>query len=850
MALLGRVPGTPDSGGGEMLSGRQRASIMGTVQSAGWVRRFGFRAGRNTASNSSAAMALYKATSTVVTDLVAQTASVPVTTPMDGNGYGGTNHYQTVTGVPVSPNQNYALALRVLSTSLAYGQDNSGHPMHFKTATTFASPYGASSVSAQGKMSLWLEIDTNHAPAAPTMISPANNAAVADTTPTITVRHNDLDTAYGDYMRYYKIELWDATNTNRLQTSGQATATTAQHASGVAEWTPALLTAGRTYTIRAHTYDYHGVISPATTTKFTVNTGGAFSSVTLLGMETKRDANGYAVLDDTVQPTVRLKWQHADGINTSSITLTARRMDTSEVYRAARTASRVVAPNGETDIVWADGTPAWADLARQNVPLRIEAQAVDAAGGASAIAQSESFVVNPRPTVPGSPVPMSGKIVSEAPVYRFRVTDPNDQTEDLGFLVTLSGPNGALRTYGTADMRYVGEDQWEVPISAADLIDGYATYTVNVRVYDPYGDTFTATAGPNWTFGYVAPPALAITNPTDEQVIASGTPNITWTLDRPQVRRWVRVWRPGQVYDTGWETTASLSHQVPPMRLSNNQYYDVRIDVETSDGLSAWTHTQFRVQYPQPAAMTGVTVTAVASSVFDNGGSTYGPQYPNIRVAWTPVTTDLASNEDWRGVKLERTTAGKPTKTWLFIDRNQNEFTDTSVENGVLYTWTISYAKEINSGYDVIDSTPVVLTVAPLILYPTLTSDDPSDPAVTMHFWRDITAKPETDHEEVPSWGELPFLFQGPKFQGTISGTFRAMDDDTGLALYTARQIAQAVAELQRPMTDQNGRRTPKTVNYRDDRTSLPGVSVLGFSEDYDRNTRTTTFSIRLAQYA
>jgi len=833
-----------------MLSGRQRASIMGTVQNAGWVRRFGFRAGRNTASASSAAMALYKATSTVVTDLVAQTASVAITVPMSGTGSGGTNYYQTVTGVPVSPNQNYALALRVLSTSLAYGQDNSGHPMHFKTATTFASPYAAGSVSAQGKMSMWLEIDNNRAPTAPTMIGPADNASVVDTTPTITVRHNDPDAAYGDYLRYYKIELWDATNMNRLQSSGYATATASQQASGQADWTPALLTAGTTYTIRAHTYDYHGVISAPTTTRFTINSGGAFNFVRVLGLESKKDANGYNVLDDTVQPIIRVQWQHANAYSTQSVTLTVRRMDTNEVYRAARTANLTITPIYDTDIAWTTGTPAWADLARQNVPLRIEAQAVDAAGGASAIGLSEVFVVNPRPTVPSNPVPASGVTVSEAPVYRFRVTDANDNTEDLQFLVVLDQPVGANKVYETADMRYVGEDQWEIPIATADLTDGYATYAVNVLVFDPYTTIFEATEGPAWTFTYVEPPAIAITNPDDEEVITTGTPNLTWTLDRPQVRRWIRIWRPGQIYDTGWETTASLSHQVPPLRLNNNYNYDVRIDVETSDGLRAWTHTQFRIQYPQPAAMTGVTATAVTSSVFDYGGSTYGPQYPNIRLVWTALTTAIVSNEDWRGVKLERRAPFKPTKSWLFMDRLQTEFTDTSAENGVLYTWAISYGKSINNGFDVVDSTPVILTASATILYPTLTSDNPDDPAVTMHFWRDIKAKPETDHEEVPSWGELPFLFQGPKYQGTISGTFRAMDDDTGLALFTARQIATAVAELQRPLIDQNGKRTPKTVNYRDDRTSLPGVSVLDFDEDYDRNSRTTTFSIRLAQYA
>jgi hypothetical protein len=247
--------------------------------------------------------------------------------------------------------------------------------------------------------------------------------------------------------------------------------------------------------------------------------------------------------------------------------------------------------------------------------------------------------------------------------------------------------------------------------------------------------------------------------------------------------------------------------------------------------------------------MLGVELEPVMSNPADWGGSTFPPQYPNIEITWFPVEEATVAAEDWQGYRIVRT-GGDEEREWVFMDRNATGFTDTSPANGITYTYTVTYRKEINNGFDMIESEAVVLTGAATILYPTLTSESPDDPAVTMHFWRDLELRPATDHTEVESWGTLPFLFQGPKYQKIITGTFRAMDDDTGEARFTAADIVARVEALQRPHVTLNGKTVPRTLNYRDHKTEAPGVSVREFRDIYEHGKRTGTYSITLSQHA
>src|SRR5690606_28333153 len=187
MAVYGRKPGTNDIGVGHMAAGQARGSIMGRPSSSGWVYAFGGRVGKQPGgSNANYYEALYGVSGSTIASLVGSSVAGVAAAVMDYGGSGSNQTVKPTAPIKIHNTTTYALVTRVSSGDFAHGQDHSGHPMHERTGagSSFPSPFNASSVSPQGKMSLWVEYQPNRAPSRPTGLFPANGAQVT-ATPTL-----------------------------------------------------------------------------------------------------------------------------------------------------------------------------------------------------------------------------------------------------------------------------------------------------------------------------------------------------------------------------------------------------------------------------------------------------------------------------------------------------------------------------------------------------------------------------------------------------------------------------------------------------------------------------------------
>lgn len=277
MSQLGYKPTTKARGVGEMAPDRLRVTRIGSFAQGTWVTHIGIRMGRSTGTATVAKLVTYNYAALSPTTLVHATPSIAVNTFMPNNDPAAGMVYEVpVTGLYLAPGQVIAGGLfNDGPGSLAYGQSNSGAIMFFDSGTAPTDPYNEDTSSAQGDMDIYYIGVSNRQPSAPEMITPRAGEQTVDTTPLVQARFVDADIPYGDYVSAYLIEVWDAANTTRIQTSGVVTTDSGERASGIIDHTLTTLTSGALYILRVYTYDRGGVQSPARVTPFTVQAGGA-----------------------------------------------------------------------------------------------------------------------------------------------------------------------------------------------------------------------------------------------------------------------------------------------------------------------------------------------------------------------------------------------------------------------------------------------------------------------------------------------------------------------------------------------------------------------------------------------
>ena len=226
------------------------------------------------------------------------------------------------------------------------------------------------------------------------------------------------------------------------------------------------------------------------------------------------------------------------------------------------------------------------------------------------------------------------------------------------------------------------------------------------------------------------------------------------------------------------------------------------------------------------------------------------PQEPNVELGWDTVDDVTVPDAEWVGYLVTRTSADGEVTQWTVADRNQPGMTDTTPAGGVEYTYTVQYQHIFNT-VDVLNSAPVALTATVDVRHATITSDNPDDPAVTLHFWDERGVRLHVGVEEVELLGQAtPETWHARTDYDRISGTFTPIDDQSGNGYYTARQIIDAVRTLARPITDENGRVVPRSLTYRDPKGRNLRVVILSV-EEADRHLASRgAFTIELLEVA
>jgi len=819
---LGRKPSGNDIGFGYLAAGLVRGTIAGRVSANGWLYLFGARVGNDGDGNATYAQAIYEASGTTITAKLGGSGNAVAATVMTWGGEGANQTVKPTAPIKVRTGIDYALPIRTISGTLVHGQDNSGALMHDRAISSFPDPFGATSVRPEGRLSTWAEIQNNRAPKTPTGLFPAAGATVT-ASPTLGADFRDDDEVLpgfalgqADKVKSYRFEVWNQQKTSRLRDSGVLAATGAQQTARRVTWMPATLTPG-TYVARCTVYDQFDTPSPQAEWTFTINSGGAVS-VAITPAQIAGEQNGWPVTNRTAQPgndlVIATTWSHGSGYAAVAANLRVKAAGGSVVRPETQVAISVPSGSGTTFTITAGSGnfAAWAALTRGQ-RYSIEAQLQDSTGGWSVWATTGQFLVNAAPGTPTSALPTSGAF-GDYPELSALIADPNDDSAALvaEFAVRPAGDagNGVVipfirRSYG--DGRHYGQP------NATEMPD-YGDYQWRVRGVDPWG---LAGEWTTWqTFTYAEPPQITVTSPAPDAVIATGTPTISFTVDRSIVSYSIRIWNAATnalVYEFSSSVSgSSASHQVASGILRNQITYRTQIEVTAVDGMSGWVDTFFTIQYPAfvgPGGMTAVRIPGPFEA------SQPPSTWSQIEVSWNPVSQATAPDEEFKGYVLYLTDigTGEETMAAVITSRSETSWVFRTPTSGHVYQFGATYLREINE-VDTVESQRSTAELGVNLIDTTIITLDEDAIGAPLRFWEERGADWITDVEVVPSWTEHPIGFQGSTNSNVVSGTFMVMDDEWGS--YTARDIVAAVRSMAGPKQDADGRLRPRVISYRD----------------------------------
>lgn len=846
MPTIGRKPSGNDIGYGEMLPNHARASNVGKILTNGWLTLFGGRLGRNTGTSPTAQFAVFGSAPGVVNDILGVSGTFAVGTVMVDSWSGSDYTSKATTPVMIGPGAPYgdgsyvALGVRASGASIAHGQDNSGWMMYEDTSITgFADTWTPDNNRPEGKMSLWAEITTNRPPDKPTGLSPVNNGRVAISTPTLACDFRDPDEVLpgfalgqGDKVKKYLFEIWNSARTIRLATSSITTATTARQTARRVSWTcPTSLSPG-SYVARATVYDQFDTPSPVAEWTFTVGAGGTAIPSFAAGVVAGIGSDGSPVTNSTT-PGASVLWQSQDGVAMAN--LNVRILDpagaaiaalggTPTPLRGPWFIAKTVANGATTAFTfaeWAAASGGFAPLPEGTV-CRIETQAIDANGILSPWAATGFITINATPNVPTGLSPASGTSFATFPVLSALITDATNDTSTLNstFRVRLASDPGngvsASGSYNSATGRH------EVAASATLFPSGVNAYQWSVAATDAWGKAGAFSA---WTaITYVTAPAIVITSPTEGQAVTTGTPVMTWTVDRTQVSWQIGLYEVDAVGVVIQRATlfsvnndASKISYTPAALLHNGRRYRLDLIITTSDGLVTTVSRTFTIAYPAPSALTTIAASTLPGP-FEH--ATDPSEWSRISVTWDAATVAQVADVDFGGYLLRRINLETQQSIVLAhpLTRDARLFIDRTAVSGVAYEYRATYLKRVNT-FDMVESVPAVAQSSVTLKHSTIVTMDDDDLGCPLRYWTDRSLEWVTDVEVIPTWGSKPVIFSGVSDASVLSGSFAVMDDPNGT--YTARDVIATVREIARPKIGDDGYPLPRVVLYRDSRRRL-----------------------------
>lgn len=320
----------------------------------------------------------------------------------------------------------------------------------------------------------------------------------------------------------------------------------------------------------------------------------------------------------------------------------------------------------------------------------IRARGIDQYGLYGSYSAAQSFTVTHLPTTTGHS-PTGGKAVGHSGSivnFSWEFSDPwSGDSQTARQVIVENNSSGAVISAGTK----IASSAQSVALTL-----GTANKDIMLRWKIQVWDTSDTTAGysPYQLFKFSDDPVITWVSPTANQVLATGQPTITWTLDAGSVQQLVYL----IIYKTGTmevvysysAMTSSKTHTPPQVILENNTNYVVQLYVTDTDGLQGANTQYFSTAYEAPAT---VTATASAANIETLG---------YVNVDWSQQIAD-GFFVDWRVYRREQ-----GTSTWTLLD----VFTDVNIRTyhdwtaGSSRTWQYAVTQTGGRSGDLLESAP------------------------------------------------------------------------------------------------------------------------------------------------
>jgi hypothetical protein len=620
--IVGRRSTTPDDHFGDMSASEIRAYVANNAPADAWIRRARYRGGRTGSGTPRVRVAVYDTTGVgpAPDDLM---YTFPSTYPSDrmDDANGGelvtVNVDSATKAFLVAAGANYALALQVNDAAFRHNMieaadiGGENEQFYYKSASNPPNPYGSSTVSTEGWITLWLEGDQNLAPLTPINISPSGQTL--STTPTIEADFRDPNgtygaTAYGtagnfdagDYVASARIKVrrksdavsfWDHTYTT---TTGERTANRTSKV-----YAGTTLVRGTVYQVQVQHFDRNGDSSPFSA--WVDFTPGSLGVVTTTGIPTGK-------VDD-LTPDVAWSWFHGTGLNADRVRVKFYRGNVSTPIATSSDMTVSVASGAGATALWSSMGIATALQPGVLHYYTVEARATDLVW--SQPSAKRSFTPDAAPGVPTNLNPATGDIRSTStyPVLSAKVTD-DDDTDATGLTATVEILNsgGTLIQTRTATLRAGTTDIYDYQTVAADLASA-GTYRHRWYSFDGFlysggvTSSASATRSAEAVFSWAAVPSPVITAPLTGATLTTVQPVMTWTVTNQDKFR-ARILEDGvEVFSSGEIANTTVREYTFPVGYTKNEHtYSFEIGVQFSTLWGYDTETSILVSYVPPAS--------------------------------------------------------------------------------------------------------------------------------------------------------------------------------------------------------------------------------------------------------
>lgn len=712
--IIGRRSTTPDDHYGDMGASEIRAYVANNAPADVWIRRARYRGGRTGGSTPRVRVAVYDTAGggPAPDDLLYTFPSTYPSTRMDDANGGElvtVNVDSATKAFLLNGGLNYALALQVNDAGFRHNMieaaDISGEneQFYYRSASNPPNPYGSSTVSTEGWITLWLEGDQNLAPLAPIGISPSGQTL--SVTPTIEADFRDPNGAYGataygatnydagDYVASARIKVrrksdgvsfWDHTYTT---TSGERTANRTSKV-----YAGTTLIRGTTYQVQVQHFDRNGDSSPSSA--WVDFTPGSLGVVTTTG-------NPFGKTDD-MTPNVDWSWFHGTGLSADRVRVKFYRGNASTPSATSSDMTVAVATGASAVALWSSMGIATALIPGQAYYYTVEARATDLVW--SQPSAKRLFTVDAAPGVPVDLSPATGEVRSTAtyPVLSAKITDDDDTnaTGKTGFVEILTSGGVLIGTAHAATLRAGTTDIYDYQTTAADLA-APGTYRHRWYSYDGYlysGGVETsgaASRSAEAVFSWAAVPSPVITAPLGGSTLTTVQPTIAWTVTSQDKFRarilqgGVEIFSSGEVSNTG-----ARSYTFPVGYTRNGQTYDFEVGVQFSSLWGYDTETAVLIAYDPPPSLGTFQVL---------------PGVVNLEPIATAAvgTWDVPITEYFESITIYRDDLGD--RPFLEIRNIElNTFTDYHAPNNAVYTGVLNELRGLD---EIVSSEPVTMNV-------------------------------------------------------------------------------------------------------------------------------------------